>query len=466
MALGSKDVKYCWRSLKTRWWFIITAVLALSYGPSSLQIVLNAVITAVPVYVRTHSTATIFDHTSYYNATAPLSPQNLYNAVQVLSQLGDYNSGSNAVLNVNKTVTSSVLRSGFIGVTNIVDGDGSNAIYHKEVISTATSSCSVPRNTSAPLNDLITSTSNLVYLHESGVLVAYLYDVTFDVVSPDHLRFYSQSTEIKCQGCYGSILSLQVGAIQSSCVTDVFVSSQEIIYTLGNRDVTEVVATNEATTVDSALFGQLVLNASSSLEAEATTQDYASALLNVFATFPQGLFNTSSHNFAHSKVCASLAISLGFLWSNYGTQLADGQLVNGNMYTEFDSAVPVYSVVIQAYMSTAASVLLALGITLCVILLCGVAAFFSGRALINVKSVKENAFFSTTDELDVHNMISNGGSNDEDKQCDLAFSRMLYCSTTQAILQNPNITRTVDRIIIGATKGQVSRQPQALGQYH
>ena len=466
VALGSKDLKYCWKCLRTRWFLVVIAVLSLSYGPSWLQTVLSAVVTAVPVYVKTQSTATVFDHTSYYNATAPLSPQNFNNAVQVLSQLGGYNSGSNSVLNKDKTVTSSVLRSGFIGVTNIVDGDGSNAIYHKEVVMTATSSCSNPSNTSAPLSRLATPTSKTVYLYQSGVLEAYLYDLTFDVASQDHLRFYSQLTEAQCQSCYGSVSRLQVFAVQSSCTTDVFLSTQDIIYTLGNRSVTEVVSSNEATTVDTALFGQLVLNASISVEAAASTQEYAGAILNVFGSFPQGLFNVSLHNVAHSKICASLAISLDFLWSNYGTEYVDGQLINGNNFTQFDRAVLVYNMVIQAYMSTTASVLFAVGITVCVILLSGFAAFFSGRALINVKSVKENAFFSTVDKWGIDNMIADGGSNDEDKQCDLAFNRILYCSTAQVTVQNPNMNTTVERIIIGATQGHNAQQPRYGVQYH
>lgn len=49
----------------------------------------------------------------------------------------------------------------------------------------------------------------------------------------------------------------------------------------------------------------------------------------------------------------------------------------GINYRDFDSAVPVYNIVIQAYMSTTTLVVFAVAITVCVTSLYGVAAFFS-----------------------------------------------------------------------------------------
>ena len=80
-----------------------------------------------------------------------------------------------------------------------------------------------------------------------------------------------------------------------------------------------------------------------------------------------------------------------------------------------------------------------------------VAVVYASRAHINVKTVRENTFLSTTDEDFSRGMIIAGGS--KDTQCDLAFGRTLYCSAVPERL--PNTQRVVDRVNIGLTAGQL-----------
>ena len=152
----------------------MAVVLPLTCGPQALLTVLSEVVTAVPVYVKSHSTATIYNYTSYYNATIynyksyynvtnPSSPPSLQNALGVLSLLGTYNGGGNSILSLNHSVTSSLLRDGSIVATHFVDGDSTNSVVSEEVVMTATSNCSASMINSTSLAHLVTASSQYVY---------------------------------------------------------------------------------------------------------------------------------------------------------------------------------------------------------------------------------------------------------------------------------------------------------------
>ena len=119
-----------------------------------------------------------------------------------------------------------------------------------------------------------------------------------------------------CQQCYQSLMSLQLNAIQSNCTTDVFLSLADVVYTLGDKKVSILATAAQdisSVIVDAETFAQIVHNTSTSLEASASNAEFASAILDIYANFPQGLLNYGLHNIAHSRICASLAVSLNFL---------------------------------------------------------------------------------------------------------------------------------------------------------
>ena len=237
VALGSKDHAYCWKTLKSRWWWLMAVVLPLTYGPQALQTVLSEVVTTVPFYVKSHSTATIYNYKSYYNATNPSSPPSLQNALGVLSLLGTCNGGGNSILSRNHSVTSSLLRDGFIVATHFVDGDSTNSVVSEEVVMTATSNCSASMINSSSLAHLVTASSQYVHTQQGGTFFSYVYDLHAQVLSHYQLRFNTMSIVANCQQCYHSLMSLQLNAIQSNCTTDVFLSLADVVYTLGNKKV-------------------------------------------------------------------------------------------------------------------------------------------------------------------------------------------------------------------------------------
>ena len=150
------------------------------------------------------------------------------------------------------------------------------------------------------------------------------------------------------------------------------------------------------------MFPQLWLpsicqNTSISLEASVSSAEYATAILNTYANFLHGFFNYAMHNFAHSKVCTSLAILMEFLWQNHG-----------NTFTRYDEPLPV-----KSYMHTCPSQYL------CFCCLCHWLCFHSllihllYQSSHQVEDYEGNTFLSTKNELYVRNMAMNRSSYDE-----------------------------------------------------
>ena len=63
------DFGYRWKSMKTKWKYVILLIMMFQYGPQLLQILSNLAIKTVRIYVRNDSTVSIYDSYSYYNAT-------------------------------------------------------------------------------------------------------------------------------------------------------------------------------------------------------------------------------------------------------------------------------------------------------------------------------------------------------------------------------------------------------------
>ena len=177
------------------------------------------------------------------------------------------------------------------------------------------------------------------------------------------------------------------------------------------------------------------------IQSQSMTLHYSQCMLPFSKAF---LFNLSLANYLHSRICGASAFSLNFLWNNYGNygSLDGADLpLNGNNYTLYDREVPVNFIVQQAYMATRVSIAFAACLVAYMVLLCSLSAFYTARAHISVKSVKENGFSSCIDKERVDHMISAGGSNSEDAQLELAFSndRVLYCR--DAVLHHLVVSR-------------------------
>lgn len=483
VALGSMDYKYCWRCLKTRWCALILLLVFLAYGPGMLQTVLSALIKTVPVYVKSpSSTAIVFDHTSYYNATDVSMPTaDLGTATGLLSLLGQFAVGGNSVRDQAKSsVTTTLLRQGFISVVDIKDGDSSNAIRHSETTATLETTCPPPQYLPGLFTDYINSSTIVLWgpTTEDGLRFAgaYLYELECAEIAQDHLVWHS--TVVVCSNCAQYLDDVQPQQIlRLTCTTHMTLSIDDIVFTLGTQSIQKLPGTSAAaTTVNTGGFAELIVNASGSIEAasytltdESTRYTYNIAMLDLFNTFQQGAFNLAAASFLHSKICAAAANSLNLLWTNYGTvSIVDGlpTVSNNNNFTLYDKYVPVYSVVQQAYMSTKVSVAFTVCLVSYVALLCAIGIFYTSRAHINVKSVKENSFFSCVDPQCVQGMIAAGASNCEDAQLDLAFqpNRVMYCSAESATLAANSVP--VDRIKIGFLRGPPGVYPLKTTMYH
>lgn len=479
VALGSMDLKYCWRSLRTRWWAIMLLLLLLSYGPGGLQALFSALIQTVPVYVAlSSSTAVVFDHTSNYNATDASLPVSLLTAFSLFPLFGNIATSATSVLQLQPSlsVTTTLIRHNFIAMANISNPDPSNAIRHTETIATITTSCSAEQVLTGLLIDHVNSSNFIVLGPEfpSGPLVeAYIYGLEFTLASSDHLVFYSSYMDcVYCALAEQDDSPPEQGSTRA-CITDLYLSTDEMIYTLGTRNIQKLssVSTTSNTTVNEAVFGQMVVNASTSFEAasatSSTNMEYNLALATMWTNFDMGLFGEEVPNFMHSRICAAAAFSLNFLWANYGNDVNDdGTVTIGNDYTLYDTSKPVYHVVQQAYMSTQVSVAFAACLSLYFFLLCSIGAFFTARAHINVKSVRENSFFSCIDEACVADMVAAGASNCEAAQLDLAFGpdRVMYCTEEMVMLSGNSAP--IHRIKIGFSPRPVGQPPSKSTIYH
>lgn len=483
VALGSMNYKYCWRCLKTRWCALILLLVLLAYGPGMLQTVLSALIKTVPVYVKSPSSAAmVFDHTSYYNVTDVSMPAaDLGTATGLLSLLGQFAVGGNSVRDQAKSsITTTLLRQGYISVTDIKDGDPSNAIRHTETTATLETTCPPAHF----LPGLFTNYINSSTIVLSGpttedslrIVGAYLYDLQYAETAHDHLVWHS--TVVVCSNCAQYLDDVQPQQIYMlTCTTNMTLSIDDIIFTLGTQSIQKLPGTSAAaTTVNTAEFAELIVNASSSIEAASytltdvsTRYAYNNAMLTLFSTFQQGVFNLAPASFLHSKICAAAAMSLGLLWTNYGTlSVVDGlpTVLDNNNFTLYDQFVPVYAVVQQAYMSTKVSVAFTVCLVSYIALLSAIGSFYTSRAHINVKSVRENSFFSCVDPESVQDMIAAGASNCEDAQLDLAFqpNRVMYCSAETVMLAANSAP--VDRIKIGFLRGPAGVYPLKTTMYH
>ncbi|KAL3156360.1 hypothetical protein ABBQ38_000675 [Trebouxia sp. C0009 RCD-2024] len=369
---------------------------------------------------------------------------------------------------------------GFISVVDIKDGDSSNAIRHSETTATLETTCPPPQYLPGLFTDYINSSTIVLWgpTTEDGLRFAgaYLYELECAEIAQDHLVWHS--TVVVCSNCAQYLDDVQPQQIlRLTCTTHMTLSIDDIVFTLGTQSIQKLPGTSAAaTTVNTGGFAELIVNASGSIEAasytltdESTRYTYNIAMLDLFNTFQQGAFNLAAASFLHSKICAAAANSLNLLWTNYGTvSIVDGlpTVSNNNNFTLYDKYVPVYSVVQQAYMSTKVSVAFTVCLVSYVALLCAIGIFYTSRAHINVKSVKENSFFSCVDPQCVQGMIAAGASNCEDAQLDLAFqpNRVMYCSAESATLAANSVP--VDRIKIGFLRGPPGVYPLKTTMYH
>ena len=461
IATVSTSIKYQLSSLRTSWILPMTIILFCVYAPGSLQTLANRGINVSNVYVKNRSSVLIYDAYSYYNASSVISNFNdVQSAIVVLSTMREYSSSANSIKLNNSTVSTKIIRNGFISSASVKNSnnENTNSIKRVETIASLSTSCNPSViNDGTKLENYINSHSTYMtsVLNENlgGV---YAYNITYNVISPSVVLFESSLLLAACESsCYSSfILS---NASLTLCTSYLTLSESEIIYTLSTRNITVVEIINSTTTVDSATIGELSSSYSSSVESSNSTvseNSYTLGLFNVYSNYPPGLFNDSISNIAHSKLCSSISQSLGYLWTNYGKEdlssstLTDEQISEaGNNFIENDRFVSLYNVVLQTYVSTAAMVAIVGSIVGFTVVVCCVGIAYSCKCMINMKDATENALIDVVRNDIISAKRAADASNDPSAQRKNSFSRVIYCGHIEDGFNPDGTTR--DRIAIG-----------------
>lgn len=437
----SASVEYKMRSLRKKYGIAVLIATIIAYAPGSLQTLANLGITTVQVYVKNHSTATVYDAYSYYNTT--LGPvTNNYgsetSALNTLSQMGRYSSSANSIL-VNNNVITNVVRDGYLVETYVVDGDTSNSFKRIETVATISTNCTTQMTVNADIITFLGPQSKYWILDYIPNVSIYAYNVTYSFLTRNNIIFKTTFTNGLCSfNCTNNTI---FNTTYTSCLSNVLIQDHNIIYTVSTENVKILNTLNQNTTVDLQSIGLLASSFSESVDKSPnmnTSEKYKLGLSLVYSAYPQGLFNNSHENILHNKLCSAMSNSLEFLWSNYKTN----NIAN-------DRNVTLYNIVMQTHISSAVISIIAASILLTIIAVCVVGIILSVMSKINIKSASDNALMYNMN-TDTHATIQQANvSNDPSGQCKDAFTREIYCSVIH------------DKIIMTSYKGQTPTKSKA-----
>ena len=453
IAMASQSVKYHLQALLTSWGPVMMLVILCTNAPNAIQTLANLGIKTAGVYVRNNSTATVYDHYSYYNASvAPESP-NLDFAIRMLAKMTAFRTSatSRIVDSTTGAVATSVLRDGYLGQIDIVRTDVTNAFEHLETVVTITSNCSTAL-ISGPLKEAVPPSPNAVnvtiLLPDDGFAAALVYEVDYNVSSNNSVLFYSSLSEPVCQGSDCTALNpntFVTGSI-NYCTSSLIVQDQDIVYTVSTDAVTPVRVISNTTTVNAIDLASLIVSFAKSIEAtpEAlSNSDYVNGVIDQFSNFPSGSFDMSESNLLHTKLCAASALALNFLWTNYGLNSSNIDLdgMVGNAFEIYDAFLPLYNNVQLTYISTANIAVIAGVITASACIVALVGMFFAVTSRINVKPATDSSLLYNADPALVarKQALMAELSNDPRGQLDLEFKAdsVLFCREVAVKYPNP-----------------------------
>ena len=460
IAMSSHSVKYRLQALLTPWGPAVMFIILCTNAPNSIQTLANLGFKTAGVYVRNNSTALVFDTYSYYNVSVPEAQQyfaNLDFAIGVLAKMTAFrSSATSTVVGHGNAVATSLVRDGYLGATVIVLNDVTNALERLETVVTITSTCTIA-SFSGLLSDAVPATPTAVNLTQIlpslNFATAFIYDVAFEVLSPNAMLFQSSLSEAVCQAdtCTTLDPNTNVSSTTTTCSSVLVVQDQDIIYTVGTDSVTPVRLVSNATTVSVSDLGNLMLDYARSVETtpeSLSSFDYRIAVLNQYSNFPTGSFGDTQSNVLHTKLCASSSLALNYLWSAYGfnasldpAQAAALNGLTGNAFKTYDEAVPLYNIVQLTYISTANIAVIAGVITgtACLVSLVGI--FFAVTSRVNVKPATDSSLLYNADPALVarKQAFVSELSNDPDGQLALEFSAdsVLYCREYAVKYPNP-----------------------------
>ena len=448
VAMGSANPFYRFRSLATRWWLVMLIIIVSGHTPASLQTIANLLISSSSVYVRNQSTAMLYTGRSYYNVTGPVnSPDAVSQAVgsvippRVMSQLPQQNDLRSAfhILDQGLSYTSigsstrtpdgrvhtAVLRSGYIPRTNLKAVDVSDAIRRPETVALVSSLCATECLNASAARELLTSTSvqfNVTTSDGAGYLVVF---DTVGTVSPDgSLQFDTSLYAGACLGCASPGSGLLLGN-RTSCSTVIRFEEHEIIFKLSTGGVTPDRLLKRSTTVEAAVavlfipgFILSVLKAPDVVNNVNLTLAFLEGIADT--NFIQGYFDTGAYNYMHATLCSAVSQTLGRLWA----------IAQPNVSM---TAVPLYSLQVQTYVSGLHVALLVALVTFATLVVCGTGMAYSHWSPINIKDATENALVECFSKEAVDRKRANPTTNDPAKQRELAFEHtdghdiILYC---------------------------------------
>ena len=448
IAMGSPNPFYRFRSLGTRWWAVMLIIILSGHAPASLQTVANLLITTSSVYVRNQSTAQVYTGYSYYNVTGPVhapdgvaqtydsvipvsiksqlaQQDDLVSAFRILDQGFVYTSTGGSSRSPDGRVHTAVLRGGYIPRTNFTAVDVSDAIRRPETVALVSSLCATEDMNATAAHELLTATSvqfNVSTSDGKGYLVVF---DTVGKVSPDgSLHFNTSLFAGGCIGCGSPGSGLALGN-RTRCSTVIAFEEHEVIYNLSTGRATPDRLLSRWTSVEPTVavlfipgYVLSVLRAPSVVNNVELTLAFLQGINST--DFLQGYFDTGSYNYMHSTVCSAVSQTLGRLWA----------IAQPNADT---SAVPLYSLQVQTYVSGLHMGLLVGSVTLATLLVCCSGMAYSHWSPINIKDATENALVECFSKEAVKRKRKNPTTNDPAKQRELAFKHtdgddiILYC---------------------------------------
>ena len=460
-GLGSKYIAGAIRHGRA-WAVPVLLMMLAAHSQNFVQTLANLGIQVSQVYVQNTGTAQVFDAVSFYNVTDFTPGQvdlQLDEAIIALAKMQQYRNSAVSSLSTNGSVTTNVLRDGYITSVNHTVNDVSNAFRRQEVVATITSSCSAVFYQGS-VEGLFTNTSiafNLSYSPDSAGL--YLYDVAYDIVSPNQIRFVSTFADPACTTtgqCEPLLLSSPVGGLVAKCDSNVTLTVSDIIYTVSTDFVQVSGFQSTETTVPIDIFAELLAGLAASPEGVANAfqlEVIDLAFIDLIQNFATGLFDKDEQTYLHAKLCAGASLGLNTLWNSYGRTLgsignATADALVGNAFGVYDRALALHNLVIQTYVSTLSMALIVGTLVGAAWVICAVGMIFAHLAVINIKAPTDTSLLYNADEETVSKkQHTTGASNDPQLQCRMAFdpAAVLFCREADSYSAPANGKLTVGK---------------------
>ena len=452
VAMMSRSPSCIFMSMKTRWSLIIVFIMATWIFPQMIQPLSNIGIKSVNVYIPNESTAAVYSKESLYNADLSAN-RDITSSVVALSQLRKYSGGLSSVIKDGRVETT-VLRSGFVTASSIVDGDISNCFKYNETAAIVGTECDQEQHYGQNVNTFATAGSlmnkRVILTDEAKGLarVDYqIYDLAYEngQFNATYITAVCYNVTTTSNGCISDAITV------TKCKASAQLGVYEIIYTVATGNIGVIRLVSNLTTVDIGTFTNVLANISNSISTSLYNppqQDSASendpcslesnpyaisvGLYEASAGFEQGLFNNSNSNLCHARISSAASITLGYLWAN---QVA-------NKESNIRNAV-LSSIGIKTYIGTLATWIIAGSIVGCTVITCVFGAAATVMCPINVKDSNETSLMNNIDNDTLLAKRINRASNDNSKQRKESFNNVLYCREEQIHVNFGKHTQTL-----------------------